>query len=72
MIRLRARIASRTHRGLHPLRLPAVVVDLPPINFDVVAEKGEFLGGMICPAVGMAIQRLFAKTVRLTRDYPRP
>jgi pantothenate kinase type III len=34
-------------------------------NFDVVSEKGEFLGGLICPAVGMAIRRLFAKTVRL-------
>ena len=43
-----------------------VVVDLgTSINFDVVSEAGEFLGGMICPGIGMAITGLFSKTARL-------
>jgi type III pantothenate kinase len=42
------------------------VVDLgTSINFDVVSEAGEFLGGMICPGIGMAITGLFVKTARL-------
>lgn len=42
------------------------MVDLgTTINFDVVSEKGEFPGGIICPAVRMAILRLFAETMRL-------
>lgn len=74
LIRFRARITSRTHCRLHPVGGPAVVVNLgTTINFDVVSEKGEFLGGMICPAVGMAIQCLFAKTLRLPlEDLRRP
>jgi type III pantothenate kinase len=45
---------------------PAVVVDLgTTINFDVVSANGEYLGGMICPGIGMSIQGLFAKTARL-------
>jgi type III pantothenate kinase len=45
---------------------PAVVVDLgTSINFDVVSVEGAFLGGMICPGIGMAISGLFSKTARL-------
>ena len=44
---------------------PAVVVDLgTTINFDVVSANGEYLGGMICPGIGMSISGLFAKTAR--------
>jgi len=35
------------------------------INFDVVSEHGEFLGGMICPGIGMAINGLFSKAAKL-------
>ena len=35
------------------------------INFDVVSEHGEFLGGMIAPGIGMAISGLFSKAAKL-------
>src|SRR5260370_5873487 len=45
---------------------PAVVVELgTTINFDVVSANAEYLGGMICPGIGMSITGLFAKTARL-------
>lgn len=53
---------------------PAIVVDLgTSINFDVVSARGEFLGGMICPGIGMAITGLFSKTARLPMvDFREP
>jgi len=45
---------------------PSLVVDLgTTINFDVVSANAEYLGGMICPGIGMSITGLFAKTARL-------
>jgi type III pantothenate kinase len=45
---------------------PSVVVDLgTTINFDIVSADAEYLGGMICPGIGMSITGLFAKTARL-------
>jgi type III pantothenate kinase len=45
---------------------PCVVVDLgTTINFDVVSAQGEYLGGMICPGIGMSITGLFSRTARL-------
>ncbi len=61
--------ADRVVNGVAAFHLyggPAVVVDLgTTINFDVVSANGEYLGGMICPGIGMSIQGLFAKTARL-------
>src|SRR5260370_1719967 len=53
---------------------PAVVVDLgTTINFDVVHANAEYLGGMICPGIGMSIAGLFAKTARLPMvDFRQP
>jgi type III pantothenate kinase len=53
---------------------PAVVVDLgTTINFDVVSANAEYLGGMICPGIGMSISGLFAKTARLPMvDFREP
>src|SRR5581483_11840494 len=35
---------------------PVAVVDLgTTINFDIVSEGGAFLGGIICPGIGMSI-----------------
>jgi len=53
---------------------PAVVVDLgTTINFDVVSATAEYLGGMICPGIGMSISGLFAKTARLPMvDFREP
>jgi len=45
---------------------PAVVVDLgTAITFDVLSAKGEYLGGLICAGIGMAISGLFSKTALL-------
>lgn len=45
---------------------PSVVVDLgTTINFDIVSGDAEYLGGMICPGIGMSLSGLFAKTARL-------
>jgi type III pantothenate kinase len=53
---------------------PCVVVDLgTTINFDIVSATGEFLGGVICPGIGMSISGLFAKTARLPMvDFREP
>jgi type III pantothenate kinase len=45
---------------------PVVVVDFgTAINFDVVSANGEFLGGLICPGLGIGISGLFEKAARL-------
>src|SRR5579871_2657465 len=53
---------------------PAVVVDLgTTINFDVVSGDGEYLGGMICPGIGMSITGLFGRTAKLPMvDFRKP
>ncbi len=53
---------------------PCVVVDLgTTINFDIVSHEGEFLGGVICPGIGMSISGLFARTARLPMvDFREP
>lgn len=53
---------------------PAIVVDLgTTINFDCVSEDGSFLGGLICPGIGMSIGGLFARTARLPMvDFREP
>jgi type III pantothenate kinase len=53
---------------------PAVVVDLgTTINFDCVSADGAFLGGLICPGIGMSIGGLFARTARLPMvDFREP
>lgn len=69
--------ADRVVNGVAAFHLyggPAVVVDLgTTINFDVVSAHGEYLGGMICPGIGMSISGLFAKTARLPMvDFQKP
>ncbi len=45
---------------------PCVVVDLgTAINFDVVSADRKFIGGIICPGIGMATTGLYQKTARL-------
>lgn len=53
---------------------PVVVVDLgTTINFDIVSADGVFLGGVICPGIGMSITGLFARTARLPMvDFREP
>ena len=53
---------------------PCIVVDLgTTINFDIVSHEGVFLGGVICPGIGMSISGLFARTARLPMvDFRQP
>ena len=53
---------------------PCVVVDLgTAITFDAVSANAEYLGGVICPGIGIAIGGLFAKTARLPMvDFREP
>lgn len=53
---------------------PCVVVDLgTAITFDAVSAAGEYLGGVICPGIGISIGGLFAKTARLPMvDFRQP
>lgn len=45
---------------------PCIVVDLgTAITFDAVSGRGEYLGGVICPGIGISISGLFQKTARL-------
>jgi type III pantothenate kinase len=47
---------------------PAIVVDFgTATNFDVVSERGEFLGGVIAPGLQASAASLFSRTARLTR-----
>jgi type III pantothenate kinase len=50
------------------------VVDLgTTINFDVVSANGEYLGGMICPGIGMSISGMFGRTAKLPMvDFREP
>ncbi len=60
--------AFRLHGG------PAIVVDFGTgLNFDVVSEAGEFLGGSIAPGFGIAADALFRYAARLTQvEFVRP
>lgn len=45
---------------------PCIVVDLgTAITFDAVSARREYLGGVICPGIGISIAGLFQKTARL-------
>ena len=47
---------------------PCVIVDFgTAITFDAVSEKGEYLGGVIAPGLGVSSQALFEHTARLPR-----
>lgn len=45
---------------------PCVIVDLgTAITFDCVSANAEYLGGLICPGITLAVEGLFTKTARL-------
>jgi type III pantothenate kinase len=53
---------------------PAVVVDFgTSTNFDVVGERGEFLGGVLAPGIEISIDALAARAARLVKvELTRP
>ena len=69
--------ADRVVNGIAAFRRyggPCVVVDLgTAITFDVVSANAEYLGGVICPGVGISTAALFARTARLPMvDFREP
>jgi len=58
----------------HCLGGPCIVVDLgTAITFDAVSAHGEYLGGVICPGVGISADGLFKKAARLPLvDFREP
>jgi type III pantothenate kinase len=47
---------------------PCAVVDFgTAINFDVVSKRGEYLGGVLAPGIGISADALFARAARLFR-----
>jgi type III pantothenate kinase len=53
---------------------PCIVVDFgTATTFDCVSVKGEYLGGVICPGIGISADALFERTARLQRvDIRKP
>jgi type III pantothenate kinase len=47
---------------------PCVVVDFgTATTFDCISSKGEYMGGVICPGIGISANALFQRTARLPR-----
>jgi len=47
---------------------PCVIVDFgTATTFDCVSAKGEYLGGVICPGIGISADALFERTASLPR-----
>jgi type III pantothenate kinase len=52
----------------HKFGGPCIVVDFgTAITFDAISAKGEYLGGVIAPGLGISSEALFARTARLPR-----
>lgn len=60
--------------AFHKYGGPCIVIDLgTAITFDAVSANAEYLGGVICPGIGISIGGLFAKTARLPMvDFREP
>lgn len=47
---------------------PAVIVDFgTAVTFDIVSRKGEYLGGLIMPGIGISLASLYEKTALLPK-----
>jgi type III pantothenate kinase len=54
--------------AFHKYGGPCIVVDFgTAITFDVISERGEYLGGVIAPGLGISSEALFARAARLPR-----
>ena len=53
---------------------PCIVVDFgTATTFDCVSPKGEYMGGVICPGIGISADALFERAARLPRvDIRKP
>lgn len=63
--------ADRIVNGVAAFHLyggPCIVVDFgTAITFDAISVKGEYLGGVIAPGLGIAAEALFARAAKLPR-----
>ncbi len=55
-------------------RIPVIVVDFgTATTFDAISGDGEYLGGIICPGIGISADALFQRAARLPRvDVRKP
>ena len=54
--------------AFHQYGGPCIVVDFgTAITFDAISTKGEYLGGVIAPGLGIASEALFARAAKLPR-----
>src|ERR1700726_2447870 len=61
------RIVNRV-AAFHQYGGPCIVVDFgTAITFDAISAKGEYLGGVIAPGLGISSEALFARAARLPR-----
>ena len=53
---------------------PVIVVDFgTATTFDAISAKGEYVGGVICPGIGISADALFQRAARLPRvDVRKP
>jgi type III pantothenate kinase len=53
---------------------PCIVVDFgTATKFEVISARGEYLGGIIAPGLGLSAEALFSRAARLSRvDIKRP
>jgi type III pantothenate kinase len=53
---------------------PLIVVDFgTATTFDAISKRGEYLGGVICPGIGISADALFQRAARLPRvDVRKP
>jgi type III pantothenate kinase len=54
--------------AFHKYGGPCIVVDFgTAITFDLISAKGEYLGGVIAPGIGIASEALFSRAAKLPR-----
>lgn len=60
--------------AFHKYGGPAVIVDLgTAITFDIVSAQAEYMGGIICPGIGISVDALFTRTAKLPKvDFREP
>jgi len=59
-------VAARAKYGKNGT--PLIVVDFGTgTTFDIISRAGEYLGGVICPGIGISAEALFQRAARLPR-----
>ncbi|MCD6568101.1 MAG: type III pantothenate kinase [Dehalococcoidia bacterium] len=52
----------------HLYEKPVIIIDFgTAITFDVISLDGDYIGGVICPGMNVALEALFARTAMLPR-----